>query len=59
LQAQALLTTEEAVGDGNNLLKLLNSRIDRFPVEESVARYLIEKMSVPDAHTRLTVACRR
>lgn len=41
LQAQGVLAVDEAVDDVNNLKKLIYKRIDVFPLEESVARYLI------------------
>jgi polar amino acid transport system substrate-binding protein len=41
LQAQGVLAVDEAVDDVNNLKKLVYKRIDMFPLEESVARYLI------------------
>lgn len=41
LQAQGVLAVDEAVDDVNNLKKLIFKRIDLFPLEESVARYLI------------------
>lgn len=41
LQAQGVLAVDEAADDVNNLKKLLYKRIDMFPLEESVARYLI------------------
>lgn len=55
LQNQKLLTTEEAVGDTNNLMKLLSNRIDVFPLEESVARYLIAKTLQPHEQAQLQI----
>jgi len=41
LQAQGMLAVDEAADDLGNLSKLQHKRIDLFPLEESVARYLI------------------
>ena len=41
LQAQGVLTVDEASDDVNSLKKLVRKRVDLFPLEESVARYLI------------------
>lgn len=41
LQTQGVLRVDEAADDLGNLNKLLHKRIDLFPLEESVARYLI------------------
>jgi polar amino acid transport system substrate-binding protein len=49
LQAQGALTVDEAADDSNNLMKLLRNRVDLFPLEESVARYLIaSKLELPE-----------
>ncbi len=55
LQADKVLTTEEAVGDSNNLMKLLKNRIDLFPLEASVARHLIAKTLAVDEQPQLLV----
>lgn len=41
LVAQGVLAVDEATDDIGNLKKLLRKRVDLFPLEESVARYLI------------------
>ncbi len=55
LQAQGVLTVDEAADDVNNLRKLVRKRIELFPLEESVARYLIATKLEPVEATQLQV----
>ena len=55
LKAQGVLTTDEASDDTNSLQKLLRKRIDLFPLEESVARYLIASKLDAGEGTQLLV----
>ncbi len=55
LQAQGVLAVDEAADDVNNLKKLVFKRIDLFPLEESVARYLIATKLEADEGLQLAV----
>jgi polar amino acid transport system substrate-binding protein len=55
LQAQGVLTVDEASDDSNNLMKLLIKRVDMFPLEESVARHLIASKLEPAERRQLLV----
>ena len=55
LQAQGLLTVDEAADDSNNLMKLLLKRVDLFPLEESVAHQLISTKLAPAERRLLQV----
>lgn len=55
LQAQGVLAVDEAADDVNNLRKLVFKRIDVFPLEESVARYLIATKLEADEGLQLAV----
>ncbi|APW42139.1 substrate-binding periplasmic protein [Rhodoferax saidenbachensis] len=55
LKAQGVLTTDEASDDTNSLQKLLRKRIDLFPLEYSVARYLMASKLDAGEGAQLTV----
>ncbi len=55
LQAQGVLAVDEASDDVNSLKKLLRKRVDLFPIEESVAHYLILSKLEPTEGNLLAV----
>lgn len=55
LVAQGVLAVDEATDDIGNLKKLLRKRVDLFPLEESVARYLINTKLEPGEAPQLVV----
>ena len=55
LVTQGVLAVDEATDDIGNLKKLLRKRVDLFPLEESVARYLIASKLEPGESPQLAV----
>jgi len=55
LQTRGVIVVDEAVDDVGNLKKLLLKRIDLFPLEESVARYLIATKLEADEGLQLAI----